>query len=123
MKRSLMLGAMLLSLAGCVSPESQARLTTLQQQCGAGDPDACTAANYQAQANQQELQNNSAVAAGIIGGVLLGGVVVGDDCCWGPGGVYRRGWHGAGFGGRPGFGRPGFGGRAAGFRGHGIGRR
>ena len=115
MKRFLIFGTMLLGLAGCVSPESQARLTTLQSQCAAGDQDACTAAGYQAQANQQELQNNSAVAAEIIGGALLGGVIVGDDCCWGPGGVYRRGWRGPGFYGRSRF--------VGGAHGHVIGRR
>jgi hypothetical protein len=62
-------------LGGCVSQQSQNALAALQVQCNAGNGDACTAAGYQAQANQQELTNNSAVAAGI-GAALLGMAVV-----------------------------------------------
>jgi hypothetical protein len=63
-----------LALGGCVSTESQQKLLALQTQCNAGDTDACTAAAYQSQANQQE-QQSALVAAGFGGGVL-GTVVV-----------------------------------------------
>jgi hypothetical protein len=65
-----------LLLAGCVSPQSQSALSTLQAQCAGGNRDACTAAGFQGQANQRELSNNTAVAAGV-GAALLGAAVVG----------------------------------------------
>lgn len=60
-----------LALTGCVSAESQQKLTALQQQCQAGNADACTASGYQAQANQQELQANANAAATLLGAVLV----------------------------------------------------
>jgi hypothetical protein len=65
-----------LLLAGCVSPQSQKALATLQAECSAGNRDSCTAAGYQAQANQQELSNNAAVASGV-GAALLGAAIIG----------------------------------------------
>ena len=66
-----------LALAGCaVSPEHQKALSDLQAACTAGNPDACTAAGYQAQANQQEAQANQAAASNI-GAAILGGAVAG----------------------------------------------
>ncbi len=78
MKRTLALGAAVaLLLTACgVSPQSQQALIVQQQQCTAGDQDACTAANYQAQANQAEAANNSAVAA-TVGLAVLSGVAAG----------------------------------------------
>ncbi len=78
MKRTLALGTSLtLLLAACgVSPQSQQALLVEQQQCAAGDQDACMAANYQAQANQAEAANNSAVAA-TLGAALITGVAAG----------------------------------------------
>jgi hypothetical protein len=78
MKRTLALGtAVALLLAGCgASPQSQQALIVQQQQCAAGDPDACTAVGYQAQANQAEAANNTAVAASV-GAALLSGVAAG----------------------------------------------
>jgi hypothetical protein len=64
-------------LAGCVSPQSQNALAALQAQCASGNRDACTAAAYQAQANQQEANNGAAIATGI-GAALLGAAVVGS---------------------------------------------
>jgi hypothetical protein len=115
MRHALILGTGLLVLTGCVSPQSQQLLNSYTQQCAAGDPNACAAASIQTQANQQEMQGNANVVLGVAG-VLLGGAIAADgvavvdeDCCWGPGGVYRHGYHGAGFYGRDGgrFGRPG----------------
>jgi hypothetical protein len=65
-----------LLLAGCVSPQSQKALATLQAECNAGNRDSCTAAGYQAQANQQELNTNTAVASGV-GAALLGAAIIG----------------------------------------------
>jgi len=75
MKRLSLIALSVLTLAGCVSQESQQKLTALQTQCAAGDQDACTASSYQGQANQQELQANANVAAGV-GAALLGAIVV-----------------------------------------------
>jgi len=71
-------------LAGCASPASQQNLFALQQQCAAGNPDACTAANFQAQANQQEAaQNAQAFSTGlaILGGaaILAGGIAASNN--------------------------------------------
>jgi hypothetical protein len=69
--------AMTLLLGACgVSPQSQQALMVQQQRCAAGDRDACMAANYQAQANQQELASNNAIAASL-GAALLSGVAAG----------------------------------------------
>jgi len=65
-----------LLLAGCVSQQSQNALATDQAACNAGNRDACTAALYQAQANQQEQANNTAIATGI-GAALLSGAIAG----------------------------------------------
>lgn len=64
-----------LVLGGCVAQQSQNALATVQAQCNAGNNDACTAAGYQAQANQQELSNSTAVAAGI-GAAIFGAAVI-----------------------------------------------
>ena len=64
------------ALCGCVSQQNQKALADSQAACAAGNQDACTAAAYQAQANQQEQQANAAVAASI-GAALLGGAVAG----------------------------------------------
>jgi hypothetical protein len=65
-----------LVLAGCVSQQSQNALASLQAGCAAGNRDACSAAAIQLRANQQELNSNTAVAAGI-GAALFGAAVVG----------------------------------------------
>ncbi len=64
-----------LLVAGCVSPQSQNALNTLQAQCHAGNADSCTAAGFQAQANQQELSNNTAIATGIGAAIFAAAVV------------------------------------------------
>lgn len=65
------------ALAGCgVSPANQQALANLQVECAAGNPDACTAAGYQAQANQQEAQANQAAAANV-GAAILAGAAAG----------------------------------------------
>lgn len=99
MKRFLIVTvAVMMPLAGCVSPESQRQLTILQNQCAAGNQDACTAAAYQAQANQVEQTNNANVALGaaaIIVGAGLGAAAISNGPYYG-GGYYRggyRGWH------------------------------
>ena len=65
-----------LLLTGCVSQQSQDALATNQAACNSGNQDACTAAGFQAQANQQELTNSTAIATGI-GAALLGGAIAG----------------------------------------------
>jgi hypothetical protein len=76
MKRYTTIILSLALLGGCVSQQSQQALATLQAQCAAGNHDACTAAGFQTQANQQEQQSNSAVVAGF-GAALLGAGVAG----------------------------------------------
>jgi hypothetical protein len=79
-------------VTGCVSPQSQQSLATLQAQCASGNKDACTAAGLQVQANQREANTNAAVAVGV-GSALVGAAVVGAELSHnsGPGyGPYRR---------------------------------
>jgi hypothetical protein len=76
MKIKLIAVALAIVLSGCVSQANQKALSDAQAGCTAGDHDACTAAGYQAQANQQEQQANAAAAQGI-GAALLGGAVAG----------------------------------------------
>jgi hypothetical protein len=64
-------------LAGCVSQQSQQTLANLQADCNSGNKEACKAATLQAQANQRELNTNTAVAAGV--GALLGAAIVGAE--------------------------------------------
>lgn len=66
-----------LVLAGCVSRQSENALASYQAACAAGNRDACTAAAIQAQSNQRELSNSTAVATGV-GAALLGAAVVGS---------------------------------------------
>ena len=76
MKKTICVATAIL-LAGCaVSPEHQKALADLQAACSAGNSDACTAAGYQAQANQQEAQANQAAATNI-GAALLAGATAG----------------------------------------------
>lgn len=82
-------------LSGCVSQQSMDRLSALQAQCAAGDRNACIAAQYQAQANQQEQNTNAAIAAGV-GAALIGAAAIGAAAA-------DRGPRGPGPGG-PGFG-------------------
>jgi hypothetical protein len=96
-KRTLALcTALTLLLAACgVSPQSQQALMIQQQQCAAGDQDACMAANYQAQANQAEAANNNAIAA-TLGAALISGAVAGAVAgATAPQPVYinHYGWH------------------------------
>ncbi len=77
MKKLLTIVSAALLLAACgVSPEHQKALADLQAACAAGNPDACTAATYQAQANQQEAAANQA-AANNLGAALLAGAAAG----------------------------------------------
>jgi hypothetical protein len=68
--------ALALLVGGCVSQQSQKALADNQAACNAGNPDACTAAGYQAQANQQEQQSNAAIVTGI-GSAILAGAAAG----------------------------------------------
>jgi hypothetical protein len=63
-------------LAGCgVSPQSQQALNTQQAGCNAGNQDACTAAGYQAQANQQEAAQNTQTATVVAGTAAAVGIL------------------------------------------------
>jgi hypothetical protein len=77
MKKTIVSFVVAIALAGCaVSPEHQKAFNDLQAACAAGNPDACTAAGYQAQANQQEALANQAAAANF-GAALLAGAAAG----------------------------------------------
>lgn len=61
----------LVLLAGCASPASIQRLQADQAGCNAGDPQACLAANYQAEANDREAWDNGAAAGTVTGAILF----------------------------------------------------
>ena len=92
MRRIILSVVALSMLAGCVSPISQQNLFVFQQQCAAGIQEACSAAFYQAQANQQEAaQNAQAAVAGLaILGAVGAGIAIGANS----GGYHHhhRGW-------------------------------
>jgi len=77
-KRTLALCTTLTMLLGAcgVSPQSQQALNVQQQACTAGDPNACVAANHQAQANQAEAAYNNSLAASF-GAAILSGAAAG----------------------------------------------
>ena len=79
-----------LLLTGCASPYSQQVLANLQQQCAAGNPNACYAAAQQAQFNQQEAAQNAGNT--VTGLAILGliGAVVGVAAS---GGGYQPHYH------------------------------
>lgn len=83
MKKIIVSFVAVIALVGCaVSPEHQKALADLQTACAAGNPDACVAAGYQSQANQQEAQANQAAAANIGAAILAGaaaGAVIADQ--------------------------------------------
>jgi hypothetical protein len=59
-KRTVAVIASLALLAGCAAnPGTQAQLNTNNAACAAGDPDACTAAQYTAQQAAAEAQQNT----------------------------------------------------------------
>jgi len=89
-------------LAACGPTPSEMQLNYLSQQCSYGDPYACDSVgplSYQAQAERQQQDTNTAVAAGLlaIGGIALGAALADDNDGHH---YYRRGgWgHGGGWG-------------------------
>jgi hypothetical protein len=77
MNKSITCFVVAIALTGCgVSPEHQKALADLQVSCNAGNADACVAAGYQSQANQQEAQANQAAVANV-GAALLAGAAAG----------------------------------------------
>lgn len=90
------IGALAL-LVACGPTPSEMQLNYLSQQCSYGDPYACDSVgpvSYQAQAERQQQDTNTAVAAGLlaVGGIALGAALADDD----GGGHYRH--HGGGWG-------------------------
>jgi hypothetical protein len=67
MKRTIAVTASVaLLLAGCANPATQQQLNANNAACAAGDPDACTAAQFTAQKAQAEAaQNANAVLSGV----------------------------------------------------------
>jgi hypothetical protein len=103
--RSLRVGivGVLVLLAACGPTPAENQLNYASQQCSYGDGNACNALgqlSYQAQAERQQQDTNTAVAAGLlaVGGIALGAALADDH----DGGYYRHrgGWGGRGWGGR-----------------------
>lgn len=67
MKRTLtVITSVSLLLAACANPATQQQLNANNAACAAGDPDACTAAQFTAQQAQAEAaQNTNAVLTGL----------------------------------------------------------
>ena len=67
MKRTIAVITSLALLVGCAAnPATQAQLNTNNAACAAGDPDACTAAQYTAQqAAAESQQNTNALVTGL----------------------------------------------------------
>ena len=82
-------------MAACGPTPSEMQLNYASQQCSYGDPYACDSLgpmSYQAQAERQQQDTNTAVAAGLlaVGGIARGAALADDD-----GGHYRHnrgGW-------------------------------
>ncbi|WP_395679580.1 hypothetical protein [Inquilinus sp.] len=102
------LAGILVALAACGPTPSESQLNYASQRCSYGDPYACDQVgplSYQAQAERQQQDTNTAVAAGLlaVGGIALGAALADDD----DGGRYyhrRGGWggHRGGWGGHRG---------------------
>jgi uncharacterized lipoprotein NlpE involved in copper resistance len=82
MKRTItVITAISLLLAGCANPATQQQLNANNQACAAGDPDACTAAQYTAQQAAAETQQNTNAAVtglailGVLGAVAGGAAI------------------------------------------------
>ena len=98
MKRTItVITAVALLLSGCANPATQQQLNANNAACAAGDPDACTAAQFTAQQAQAEAQQNTnAVLTGL---AILGaaGAVAGAAAASSHSNtyyVYRGGYHG-----------------------------
>jgi hypothetical protein len=90
-------------LAACGPTPAENQLNYASQQCSYGDGNACNALgqlSYQAQAERQQQDTNTAVAAGLlaVGGIALGAALSDDGH---HGGYYRHGggWGRGGWGG------------------------
>jgi hypothetical protein len=94
MKRTItIITALSIGLAACANPATQQQLSANNAACAAGDPDACTAAQYTAQQAQVEAQQNAnAVLTGI---AILGAAGAVAAAAHGGGGntyYVHRGW-------------------------------
>ena len=74
----------LAALAACGPTPGEMQLNYVSQQCSYGDPYACDSVgplSYQAQAERQQQDTNTAVAAGLlaIGGIALGAALADDN--------------------------------------------
>ena len=82
-------------LAACGPTPGEMQLNYASQQCSYGDPYACNSLgplSYQAQAERQQQDTNTAVAAGLlaVGGIALGAALADDD--GGHRHYHRGGW-------------------------------
>jgi hypothetical protein len=86
----------LVALAACGPTPAETQLNYASQQCSYyGDPYACNSVgplSYQAQAERQQQDTNTAVAAGLlaVGGIALGAALADDG--GGHHHYYRHGW-------------------------------
>jgi hypothetical protein len=86
----------LVALAACGPTPAETQLNYASQRCSYGDPYACNSVgplSYQAQAERQQQDTNTAVAAGLlaVGGIALGAALA-DDNDGGHHHYYRHGW-------------------------------